>query len=138
MKKEISEMQGTVNLSKATNPRISVVTGPSYHGNISGREAEKRLHESTGHCHLTRYSLKRDCYVLSVQFTKGVINDTKHFKIVDDKTTSLETDGNKVEFDSFEYLLNHYKNHPLTPEANSTIGRPCQPCQTQKQCCVVL
>ena len=106
----------------------------SYQGDISGREAEKRLHENTGHCHLTRYSKRQDCYVLSVQFTKGDKNDIKHFRIVDDKATSLDSDGSKVEFDSFEHLLNHYRHHPLTPEVSSTIG---QPCQTQK-CCVVL
>ena len=110
---------------------------PSYHGDISGREAEKRLHENSGHCHLTRYSIKHDCYVLSVQFTKGEKNDIKHFKIVDDKTTSLDTDGSKVEFDSFEHLLSHYRDHPLIHEANSTIGRSCQPCQTQKHCVVM-
>ena len=73
-----------------------------------------------------------------MQFTKGEKNDIKHFKIVDDKAASVDTDGSKVEFDSFGHLLSHYGDHPLTPEANSTIGRSCQPCQTQKQCCVVL
>lgn len=39
---------------------------PSYHGAITGEEAERKLREHGGNCYLTRYSESREVYVLSV------------------------------------------------------------------------
>ena len=126
---------GSATLDMATNPRSSIVMDISYHGDISGKEAEKKLLEYSGHCHLTRYSKRKGCYVMSVQLIKGGSNVIKHFRIVDGEKMSIDTNEKKVEFDSFEHLLNHYRHHPLIQEADSTIGRPCQ---KQKKCCLLI
>ena len=56
----------------------------SYHQEIKGEEATRRLKQHGGHCYLTRYSGDRECYILSVY--EGQIPPSnpviKHFKVV--------------------------------------------------------
>ena len=98
----------------------------SYHGELSGEEAAKRLlrnkHES---CYLTRYSKNKKCYMLSVrsaQITQGTI---AHLKMkIDNKKEVYELESTRKTFPSMDELLTYYETNPLN-EKIRRIGQPC-------------
>ena len=98
----------------------------SYHGIISGREAERRLLGKKEKCYLTRYSARHTCYVLSVRFLEGRFSTVKHFKICDEDMLWVDSDDKMIKFQTLQELTSYYTENPLTHESYSTIGVTCQ------------
>ncbi len=100
---------------------------PSYHEQITGKEAEKRLQRCTEHGYLTRYSKINQYYVLSV-CRKTVSGATlKHFRIVFKNNGHCKEYqiGEKTEktFQSLLEMLNYYEKNRIDPALNN-IGQP--------------
>ena len=93
----------------------------SYHQNIQGDEAERRLKQFNAHCYLTRFSNHHGCYMLSVFKQQRPTDVMRHFKIIikDDRKHLIE--GKDEEFDDIGQLLAHYENHRIDP-ALKNIG----------------
>ncbi|XP_064385797.1 putative uncharacterized protein DDB_G0271606 isoform X5 [Halichondria panicea] len=100
-------------LATIVEPREMIIKHRSYHNEISGEEAEKRLRVFSNHHYLTRYSENKKCYILSVcasdedlQFEK-----TKHFQL------KLSDQGIKIQekkrFADLEEMLNYYETNRL-------------------------
>ncbi len=107
----------------------------SYHGNLTGRDAEQLLKlEASHHCYLIRYSKKRKCYVLSVKYMKISEIDVAHFRIqLANRKMWLDAEGNEaVQFDSLEDMLLHYRDHPLNYGILG-IGEQCKSKAFSKQ-----
>ena len=84
----------------------------SYHENITGQEALKRLKTSgKGRCYLTRYSDKHNCYILSVY---KPVDACSHFKIIKDNG-KCQINGKKKEFDDIGKLLDYYEKNNFDP-----------------------
>lgn len=97
----------------------------ALHGEITGEEAEKRLRMCGDHCHLVRYSEKRECYVLSVFKSELGVDKCKHFEIkLSDKggSRSFQLDSSKT-FDSLRSMLNHYREKIDHPALENGIGQ---------------
>ncbi len=85
----------------------------SYHNEISGEEAEKRLKIFGNHHYLTRYSENQKCYILSVcasdedlQFEK-----IKHFQLkLSDQGIEIQE---KKQFADLEEMLKYYETNRL-------------------------
>ena len=98
----------------------------SYHGKLSGQEAEQILMEKRIPCYLTRYSNNHGKYILSTvtQDKQGNLIPF-HLKIlIDNDEKKYEIDGTRQSFENIDELLTHYENHPLNPDIIS-IGRRC-------------
>jgi len=108
-------------LTKATNPKSSIVKHPSYRGVITGKEAEACLFRQEGKCYLVRYSGNLSCYVLSVKFIDG-LEKVYNFKVVDGEKLWVDCNERAVEFHTLQELLMYYTDNPLTYGADSTIG----------------
>lgn len=120
-----SASDNSAELCRVSNPASLInPLHTSYHGELVGSMAEQILKTQRGTCYLTRYSKRRDCYVLSLQFVKGPENVViYHFRIiVDGDRIWLDQVGGKVEFGSLQSLLHHYQRHPLNHEIHS-IGQ---------------
>ncbi len=93
----------------------------SYHNEISGDEAKKRLKTIGNHCYLTRYSADWKCYVLSVYMGDKELKTEKckHFKL------TISEEGvhflNNV-FPTLARMLGEYENKRFDP-AFPTIGK---------------
>ena len=99
---------------------------PSYHGTLTGAEANERLNSKEKHCYLVRYSKKQKRYALCVRYTNGTEVSFEHFAlVVKNKEFWLDYKGEKKIFESLDGLLSHYKEHPLTEEV-SNIGEECK------------
>ncbi|XP_064382002.1 uncharacterized protein LOC135330943 isoform X2 [Halichondria panicea] len=94
---------------------------PSYHEEITGDEAEKRLKLCSNHGYLTRHSKKNQSYVLSVHKQTGLEDVFKHFPI-------LFTNGNSKmyqigvgckEFANLLEMLNFYERNRIDPSLKS-------------------
>ena len=90
---------------------------PSYHGVMTGEEAQQSLYENGSSCFLTRFSEDKSCYRLSV-LKKGRNNEIifQHFNIIvktDMPTVLYEIEGAEEEFDDIFKLLSYYQSHPL-------------------------
>lgn len=96
---------------------------PSYHNEISGEEAEKRLKKCCTHGYLTRYSKHNQHYVLSVYQKVADQEDFKHFQITITSGASrgkyriLEDES----FESLQAMLGHYGMKRISPGFR-TIG----------------
>ncbi len=97
---------------------------PSYHEEITGKEAEKRLKLCTDHGYLTRHSNKNQHYILSV--CKKTADDyvCKHLPIV------FKNDGARKEyrigekgkaFNGLQEMLRFYERYRIDP-ALTSIG----------------
>ena len=93
----------------------------SYHQNIPGDEAERRLKQFNAHCYLTCFSNHQNCYMLSVFKQQRPTDVMRHFKIIikDDRKHLIE--GKDEEFDDISQLLAHYEDHRIDP-ALKNIG----------------
>ena len=118
--------QNTALLTLAMEEDKMLEEHKSYHENITGEEAETRLelfckHRNCNICHLTRYSIERKQYVLSVLKKQKSKNTVMHFKIIlENKKRRIE--GKTKWFDSIEELLNHYAGARIHA-AFMTIGQ---------------
>ena len=105
---------------------------PSYHGAMTGRQADYVLRKCGGNCYLLRYSERKNAFVLSV-LTKNDDEDSDEafyanftLKITkgNDDTNIYEIDGTEERFESIYELLECYSIIPLSPTVTS-IGKPC-------------
>ncbi|XP_064385801.1 putative uncharacterized protein DDB_G0271606 isoform X2 [Halichondria panicea] len=100
-------------LAIIVEPRVMITQHRSYHNEISGEEAEKRLKVFGNHHYLTRYSENKKCYILSVcasdedlQFEK-----TKHFQLkLSDQGIEIQE---KKRFADLEDMLKYYETNRL-------------------------
>ena len=106
---------------------------PSYHGALTGNQAESRLKECGGNCYLLRYSVKQKAFVLSVLTRNNdekVSDNTFHvnftLKIMkgNDNKNTYEIDGSEERFENINELLKCYSMSPLDATVTS-IGKPC-------------
>ena len=94
----------------------------SYHGEITGAEAEERLKENGGICFLTRYSTRQGKYVFSVIDSSANVH---HIEITIDQDAPLFSLKNtEKQFKSMENLFRYYRSNPLTSSIRSS-GKPC-------------
>ncbi len=98
----------------------------SYHNEISGIEAMKRLKVFGNRCYLTRYSEFQKCYILSVCMSDEDFQTEiyKHFelKVSDEGIQILE----HKPFANLVEMLKHYENNRLS-SAFPTIGKCITP-----------
>ncbi|XP_064385789.1 uncharacterized protein LOC135334501 isoform X2 [Halichondria panicea] len=109
-------------LTLAVEPREMITENRSYHNEISGIEAIKRLKVFRNCCYLTRYSEIQKCYILSVCMSDEDLQNEiyKHFelKVSDEGIRILE----HRPFANLVELLTHYENNRLG-SAFPTIGK---------------
>ncbi len=92
---------------------------PSFHGIMTGREAELILEKhGSEKCYLTHYDATSKVYFLSVKtktdvYMHFVIDITRH-----QNETQHELRGSDKEFDSISELLNFYENKPVNLEVD--------------------
>ena len=90
---------------------------PSYHGPMTGADAESRLQEHGGNYYLTRYSRARDQYSLTVA-RNGVC---AHFDLIITHSgiyNEYEIDGSEMQSKDIFSLLDYYKSNPLSHTIN--------------------
>ena len=100
----------------------------SYHGDISGPEAERILKESPKrNCYLTRYSRNSSTYTLSVVYIYNNQDKVLHLKLsIDNERLQHSLEGTEKIFTTLNELLQYYENNPLSPEIRN-LGSPCLP-----------
>ncbi|XP_064386777.1 uncharacterized protein LOC135335269 isoform X2 [Halichondria panicea] len=122
-KKEVEQTVNPAQRPKIFSQQLAVAVGPektitenkSYHNEISGDEAIKRLMVFGDLCYLTRHSGFWKCYVLSVCWNDKDLETKKfrHYKI------ELSSEKVKIEegnpFDSLEKMLEYYKTNRIDP-----------------------
>jgi len=103
---------------------------PSYHGNITGTEAELKLEENDSNSYITRYSKFKKLFKLTVMKKYGGKNIIIHFTL----DVRLDRQGNyvyqiegtdQVFTDPFK-MLKHYQIHPINSIVDS-IGECLEP-----------
>ncbi len=98
---------------------------PSYHEEITGEEAEKRLQRCTNHGYLTRHSIKNQHYILSVCKENPAGFVFKHFPIIFNiegchKKYRIGQKGRV--FNNLKEMLEFYENNRIDPALNK-IGQ---------------
>ena len=134
---KVRESKGSVEsvrLVKVSDPNCLINDKhPSFHGELTGEEANERLNSKGIHCYLVRYSKTWKCYVLCVRYTKGTRAFFSHITmVVRDKKLWLDPEGEKKEFKSLDDLLSHYKKNSLNEEL-SNIGEVCESAELLNQ-----
>ena len=90
---------------------------PSYHGAMKGKDAERKLRELGGDHYLTRYSEKREMYVLTVLRKGNLVNFDFRIKTFQDKIyVQYEIIGSEIKFGDLRKLLNFYQKTPVSHE----------------------
>ncbi len=104
----------------------------SYHGTITGDEAQHRLRQFNTRGYLTRFSRTKDCYVLSVyepDTARGRLKPyVQHFKITTEtvpyggiwgwlgsKKDVYQIDHSEMNFDSLDEMLYYYEKNRIDP-----------------------
>ncbi len=114
-------MQFSQVLAIAVKPEEAITKNKSYHNEISGEEAIKRLRAFGNHHYLTRHSEYWKCYVLSVYMSNEDLENEKykHFPLkVSGEGIRIQEDET---FENLEKMLKYYQNNRLDP-AFPTIG----------------
>ncbi len=116
-------MQFSGPLAIAVKHEEAITKNKSYHNEISGEEAIKRLRAFGNHHYLTRHSEYWKCYVLSVYMSNEDLENEKykHFPLiqkVSGKGIRIQEDKT---FENLEKMLEYYQNNRLDP-AFPTIG----------------
>ena len=101
---------------------------PSYHGKISGKEAEQRLTEhSEGNCYLTRFSENKKSYAVSAKISHNGMVQPVHLVLeIDSEDSSYSLEGSRKPFQTINKLLKYYEQNPFNEEIRS-IGSICYP-----------
>ena len=98
----------------------------SYHEEISGEEAVRRLRMCSNHGYLTRYkktsSREDDTYILTVFRNAPSGEVIRHFKIIFDNGPNKVYRINDRKFGSLQEMLDHYEQHRIDP-ALKKIGK---------------
>lgn len=90
---------------------------PSYHGAMTGRDAERKLMELGGDHYLTRYSEKRKEYVLTVLRKGNLVNFDFGINTYQDNIyVQYEIIGSEIKFGDLRKLLNFYRKNPVSHE----------------------
>ena len=107
---------------------------PSYHGKISGKEAERRLTEhSEGNCYLTRFSEHNESYAVSAIISHYGTRELVHLVLdIDSEASSYSFERSGKVFRTIEELLSYYQHNPLNEEIRS-IGSICYPRESPDQ-----
>ena len=94
---------------------------PSYHEQLSKKEAEKKLKEQGGSvkCYLTRYSDTSKAHKLSVMHGRGK-NQFEHFEISRAKYALIDND---MCFKTLSEMLEYYRKHRISNTLRN-IGVP--------------
>ena len=115
----VFNMQHTAVLAVAVDEKNIMAEHESYHEEITGAEAERRLKLIGTNSYLTRYSNKKKSYVLTV-FKQQIPEDViKHYKIV--IQNGYKIDGKQFMCGDIRTLLEHYEKNRLDP-AIKAIG----------------
>ena len=111
-----------------------------YHHIISTREAQKRLKQRGGFCYLTRYSRRKQSYILSIYKS----NPTKTFKhlIIDKYRGDGGSEQFKIRdkdkaFNSIQEMLAYYEKNAIDPDFKN-IGRKYTEDEYMRNCCCTL
>ena len=107
---------------------------PSYHGKISGKEAEQRLSEnSEGNCYLTRYSENNKSYAVAAKISQNGMVQPVHLVLeIDSEDSSYSLEGSGKPFRTINELLKYYEQNPFNEEIRS-IGSICCPPESPDQ-----
>ena len=96
------------------------VKEPTYHEQMTRKEAEKKLKEHGGsRCFLTRYSDTNKANKISVM-NRRVKNKFEHFEISRTKYALKDSD---LEFKTVSEMLKYYQNHKIS-DTLGNIGVP--------------
>jgi hypothetical protein len=131
-------LQPTAVISSGVNEGDMIGEHPSYHQAITGEEAERRLRRFCGHCFLTRYSEKREKYILSTFKNLKPEPVIRHFAIIK-KHGKVHIEGIDNTHDDLQALLTYYQEHRVN-QAVKSIGRQCDYREKDymKSSCVIL
>lgn len=129
----IIDTRSPLQIEKSTNFATPIIESEmlddhkSYHEEITGEEAEKRLKKCCTHGYLTRYSKQRptsslgkDPYVLTVYRKAPNDEVIRHFPIIFEKGKEYRISDRP--FKSLQEMLGHYEEHRIDP-ALKKIGR---------------
>ena len=97
---------------------------PSYHGAMEGNESQMELKHHSESCYLTRYSERRNVYVLSVMKVSGGTRVFQHFTIDirnRNNDISYEIKGADMKFKHLSDMLKFYQCNPVSHSV-SNIG----------------
>lgn len=128
----ISAHSSAIDIPDST-PELEVIENhPSYHGVMTGTEAELRLEQHGRNAYLTRYTKLKKLHKLSV--VRRTAEDDliiQHFTLcalrdVENGTCVYKIDGSERYFSDIDELLSFYKDHRLTPEVDG-IGECLRP-----------
>ena len=108
-------------IRQATPQRNLMKSHKSYHGKITGTEAELLLKRNGGNCYLTRFSENHERYILSVMIMGNLMHYEIHIDNIEKKYGIDETDN---EFNTVNEMLTFYESNPLSPGIEN-IGRCC-------------
>ena len=112
-----------VSMGEPTAELKAMSDHPSYHSNVTGKQAEDILKKHGGACYLTRHSKSNNCYVLSVLQTasrKGA--KIGHFVLKINKRSlyehivTSEIEGTCLAFEDIFKLLQFYEQNPVDHE----------------------
>ena len=120
-------MQMAITLASAASPEIIDSNEECFHGNITGREATRRLKASEYDSHLVRYSQNHKRYILSV-LKKGLGQDCDNDLFLEFEIcitgSKCYVNGHRKKFRSLKELLVHYETTSLHPSVEN-IGCTC-------------
>ena len=111
-----------------------------YHHIISTREAQKRLKQRGGSCYLTRYSRRKQSYILSIYKS----NPTKTFKhLIIDKDRGHKGEQFKIRdkdivFNTIEEMLTYYEKNAIDPDFKNIGRKYTEDEYIQHMCCTLL
>lgn len=110
----------------------TIILHPSYHGVMNKATAEALLAQMEGNVYLTRYSIARDVYVLSVKSKK-----IRHFKLIVSSRggqITFKIEGTKITFQNIFDLLDFYSGTQINKRCGP-IGQCLErPPAEYKQC----
>ena len=84
----------------------------SYHENITGKEAEKRLKKLKKRSYLTRYSEIEESYILTVFEPRTPKYVIQHYKIIIENGR-CNIDGKERDFENIDELLIYYERNRI-------------------------
>lgn len=121
-------------IMKMTSILEEVENHPTFHGPLTRQRAEEMLKEQDKNCHLTRFSIERHTYILSVMNKKRWHKTAlEHFDIEANKlnnTVFYRLKGYGEKKGSFSELLGYYQNARISRKI-SGIGSGIQ-CELKK------
>lgn len=128
----LNMMTCTLNIARPPWEIVEISKDPSYHGALTGKEAEARLERADGDSYLIRYSKRRDTCVISLSKQKDGYKKFMHFdlkvtkikrKLLPGSVVKFEINKTEQRFDSIRKLLKFYEKNAVSYEVISGIGK---------------